>query len=120
MTSTQDTHCGNQTIAVRIQTEYLTSFLNETNLVVLNTGQGTRLNAETSTLSVTDLSLVSVPISTKCEWEMHSDMMGSDHFPTVTKIGFVCVCVEVLQPSQPNGVMSSAVSLPNHTFTGQA
>ena len=30
------------------------------------------------------------------------------------------VCVEVLQPSQPNGVMSGAVSLPNHTFTGQA
>ena len=30
------------------------------------------------------------------------------------------VCVEVLQPSQPNGVMSSAVSLPYHTFTGQA
>ena len=28
--------------------------------------------------------------------------------------------VEVLRPSQPNGVMSSAVSLPNHTFTGQA
>ena len=26
---------------------------------------------------------------------------------------------EVLRPSQPNGVMSSAVSLPNHTFTGQ-
>ena len=30
------------------------------------------------------------------------------------------VCVEVLRPSQPNGVMSSAVSLPSHTFTGQA
>ena len=30
------------------------------------------------------------------------------------------VCVEVLRPSQSNGVMSSAVSLPNHTFTGQA
>ena len=30
------------------------------------------------------------------------------------------VCVGVLRPSQPNGVMSSAVSLPNHTFTGQA
>ena len=29
------------------------------------------------------------------------------------------VCVEVLQSSQSNGVMSSAVSLPNHTFTGQ-
>ena len=24
------------------------------------------------------------------------------------------------QPSQPSGVMSSVVSLPNHTFTGQA
>ena len=32
----------------------------------------------------------------------------------------VFVCVEVLRPSQPNGVMSSAVSLPYHTFTGQA
>ena len=30
------------------------------------------------------------------------------------------VCVEVLRPSQPNRVMSSAVSLPNHTFNGQA
>ena len=29
------------------------------------------------------------------------------------------VCVEVLWPSQLNGVMLSAVSLPNHTFTGQ-
>ena len=35
-------------------------------------------------------------------------------------IFFLFVCVEVLRPSQPNGVMSSAVSLPNHTFTGQA
>ena len=31
----------------------------------------------------------------------------------------VFVCVEVLRPSQPNGVMSSAVSLPNHSFTRQ-
>ena len=30
------------------------------------------------------------------------------------------VCVEVLRPGQPNRVMSSVVSLPNHTFTGQA
>ena len=30
------------------------------------------------------------------------------------------VCVEVLRPSQPNGVMSSTVSFPNHMFTGQA
>ena len=30
------------------------------------------------------------------------------------------ICVVVLRPSQPNGVMSSVVSLPNHIFTGQA
>ena len=29
-------------------------------------------------------------------------------------------CVEVLRPSQPNGVMLSVVSLPNYRFTGQA
>ena len=29
-------------------------------------------------------------------------------------------CVEVLWPSQPTWFISSAVSLPNHTFTGQA
>ena len=32
----------------------------------------------------------------------------------------MAVCGEVLRPSQPNGVMSSMISLPNHTFTGQA
>ena len=29
------------------------------------------------------------------------------------------VCVEVLPPSQLNGIMSSMVSLPNHMFTGR-
>ena len=28
-------------------------------------------------------------------------------------------CVEVLRPSQLNGVVSNMVSLPNHTFAGQ-
>ena len=32
----------------------------------------------------------------------------------------MCIYIEVLRPSQPNGVMSSAVSLPNHAFTWQA
>ena len=33
---------------------------------------------------------------------------------------YMFVCAEVLGTSQPNGVMPSAVSLPNHTFTRQA
>ena len=41
-------------------------------------------------------------------------------FSSIAKFIIVFVCVEVLRPSQPNGVMSSMVSLPNHTFTVQA
>ena len=41
-------------------------------------------------------------------------------YQTPFSVKEIFVCVEVLQPSQPNGVMSSTVSLPNHTFTGQA
>ena len=40
---------------------------------------------------------------------------------TVVTITFkVFVCVEVLWPSQSNGVMLSMVSLPNHIFAEQA
>ena len=31
----------------------------------------------------------------------------------------ILFCVEVLRPSQPNGVMPSSISLPNQRFTGQ-
>ena len=47
-----------------------------------------------------------------------------DYQTSLSQLGFRFkgrfVCVEVLRSSQPNGVMSSTVSLPNHTFIGQA
>ena len=43
-------------------------------------------------------------------WSLHSILLSAES---------LFVCIEVLQPSQPNGVMSSVVNLPNHTFTGQ-
>ena len=46
--------------------------------------------------------------------------MKQYYYITGKDLQALCCCVEVLRPSQPNGVMSSAVSLPNHTFTGQA
>ena len=48
--------------------------------------------------------------------------LGEFDLPLTNRGGILdlFVCVEVLQPSQPNGVMSSAVSLPNHKFSGQA
>ena len=39
---------------------------------------------------------------------------------TTCLLVFIYVGVEVLQPSQPNWVTSSVVSIPNHMFTGQA
>ena len=54
-----------------------------------------------------------------------SDSIHPEHISGELKIGsseveVLFVCVGVLRPGQPSGVMSSAVSLPNHTFTGQA
>ena len=50
--------------------------------------------------------------------------MGHIAFPcdVTSMCSYFCmsVCVEILWPNQPNGVMSSTVSLPNHAFTGQA
>ena len=37
----------------------------------------------------------------------------------IIKPRYLFVCVEVLRPSKPNGVMSNAVSLPNHTLWRQ-
>ena len=45
---------------------------------------------------------------------------GQGNFLSRYHGSYLFACVEVLRPSQLNGVMSSAVSLPNHTFTGQA
>ena len=50
----------------------------------------------------------------------HHQVQGSNTAGGGIQIMTVFVCVEVLRPNQPNGVMPSVVSLPNHTFTGQA
>ena len=52
--------------------------------------------------------------------ENHSKQPQCLHKSNITRNTVLFVCVAVLRPSQPNGVMSSAVSLPNHMFTGQA
>ena len=51
----------------------------------------------------------------------HYELSWSERIQQTTNLHCLhrFVCVEVLRLSQPNGVMSSAVSLPNHMFTGQ-
>ena len=53
-------------------------------------------------------------------WSEHSDSSVVYGFMSLDYGLGVFVFVEVLRPSKPNGVMLSAVSLPSHTFTGQA
>ena len=52
--------------------------------------------------------------------KVNSSCINNPRIPMVTEIQLILiVCVEVLRPSQPYGVMLSVVHLPNHTFTGQ-
>ena len=60
-------------------------------------------------------SLISIALKAK-----QKNMVFRVTLPYLILLVNLFVCVEVLRPSQPNGVMSSAVSLPNHMFTGQA
>ena len=50
----------------------------------------------------------------------HGNNKNYTDTPFIRNGQILFVCVEVLRASQPNGVMSSAVSLPNHIFTEQA
>ena len=51
---------------------------------------------------------------------LHIILYNSKFISVTTSVGtnavVIFVCVKVLRPKQPYGVMSSAVSLPNHTF----
>ena len=57
-------------------------------------------------------------IQSQAEFRLQRDSNLGHHDPKSR--GQLFVCVEVLRPSQPIGTMLSAVSLSNHTFTGQA
>ena len=48
-------------------------------------------------------------------FQKHSEFVILEEFLRSIR-WFVCVCVEVLQPSQPNEVMLSLISLLNHTL----
>ena len=53
-------------------------------------------------------------------WKLVLDMGSLSQEANRETLFCLFVCVEVLRPSQPNIVMLNTVSLPYHTFTGQA
>ena len=50
---------------------------------------------------------------------MYAKQYRPYEMPCSTASDLGLVCVEILWPSQPNGVMSSVVNLYAHAFTGQ-
>ncbi|MCU7879101.1 MAG: endonuclease/exonuclease/phosphatase family protein, partial [Candidatus Thiodiazotropha sp. (ex Lucinoma borealis)] len=63
------------------------NFLNATEYITLNSGCGTRLNITNGNTTAIDLTFATASIAHKCEWHVHGDTLGSDHFPVVTSVG---------------------------------
>lgn len=68
--------------------EVLEALLEEKELVCLNDGRSTRIDAHTGRESVLDLTLVSNTLARKCHWEVwEGSCIGSDHYSIVTSVG---------------------------------
>ncbi|MFI0416642.1 MAG: endonuclease/exonuclease/phosphatase family protein, partial [Candidatus Thiodiazotropha sp.] len=78
--------------------EDIINFLNATDYIALNSGCGTRLNTETGNVTALDLTFATASIAYKCDWHVHDDALGSDHFPVVTSVGVGCKLVHQVPP----------------------
>jgi len=63
----------------------LEEIIDSNNLVALNDGSGTHLK-QNGELSAIDVTLASSNLAAKCDWKVHENTMGSDHFPIITSI----------------------------------
>ena len=64
----------------------ISNFLDDFNLTVLNTGEGTFLKQDL-TMSHLDLGIASDSLASKCTWEALDDCWNSDHLPTLITYG---------------------------------
>ena len=82
-------------------------FLGENNLVLLNDGEGTRIDPHTGKLSCLDLTISSPNLAAKCSWKASNQNLGSDHFIISITIGSK---VSSISTSTSNNYMSIAFS----------
>ncbi|KAG5879185.1 hypothetical protein JTB14_038347 [Gonioctena quinquepunctata] len=61
----------------------LETFINTSNLVLLNSGEITRINTATGNYSALDLALCHPNVSSTLTWTVLPDPYGSDHFPII-------------------------------------
>jgi len=59
--------------------------LEQNNVIVLNSRLPTHYHIQSSTFSALDLMICSPDVCHDMEWDVHSDLCGSDHFPTLLK-----------------------------------
>ena len=79
-------------------------FLNQTDYVILNNGNGTRIDVDTGKLTVIDLKLVSAALCNNSDWLVGDSTMGSDHYPhrdvsqrqTQTRNAITCSTMEIM------------------------
>ena len=65
----------------------ISDFISNTDNVLLNTGEPTRIDALSGNLSHIDLSLASPRLSLDIGWYTYTDTLGSDHLPIILTIG---------------------------------
>ena len=73
----------------------------------------------THIFSAKHFSIFAVSLAVNFNESLTNDVVSFEQLGPDISTDLFClfVCVEVLWPSQPNGVMSSIVSLPNNTFS---
>ena len=76
--------------------------IDEFDMVILNDGQGTCINPSTGKMSPLDLTLISSIEAARCDWEVHDDNLGSDHFPVITNLQCERGSVDSLGPASWN------------------
>lgn len=61
--------------------QVIEDFINNSDLVCLNDGSGTRIDKRTGKMSCLDLSIISNSCAAKCSWRVEENCWDSDHFP---------------------------------------
>ena len=72
-------HCNNEDK----HSEEIIKFMTNKNLTLLNNGAYTRHDVHAITFSAIELTFTNPALSIRCNWTVHDNLMGSDHYPIV-------------------------------------
>ena len=67
--------------------KYMLSWIEDSELAILNTGKPTHFHVQTGSFSCIDLSITSPNAYIDFDWDVLEDLHGSDHFPIIINTG---------------------------------